>query len=357
MSWHILYMFAAYLSAAFCIYTAIRQGWPDALVEVLLFVLLVVGFWLLESWATHVNAFYVYSPLFPDRVPFFPFGSLSWVSTSGLFCPYFCPVPNPCPPLDTSAGISLSVVVMEASLTFGGMWTARLLAPNLMLLWPFLVGLMMLSFDIFLDPVVSLSAHCVTHAPIDPGLGFWEWYVHEDLWIQWFGIPLFNYAAWFFAPIAAVAGGLLLKWKLRVRWPRGRGPGGPGWFPIPLPVDLLLRALIFWAATLLFALAPFAPWAIRFKVYVMLTVILLTVSRVFAARSQYCHTNGLRWAIIIPQAAFHFFSLVALLLSGTHPLFPLLIFGLVCVVLGMWYCLAPYFAAARQVAASGPRNN
>ena len=244
---------------------------------------------------------------------------------------------------------------MEASLTFVGMWTARLLAPNLMLLWPFLVGLMMLSFDVFLDPVVSLSEHCQTHAPIDPGLGFWEWYVHEDLWIRWFGIPLFNYAAWFFAPIAAVAGALLLSWFLR----RLSAPSldDPGRFPIPLPVDLLLRALIFWAATLLFALSPFAPWAIRFKVYVMLTVILLTVSRVFAARSHYCHTNGLRWAIIVPQVAFHLFSLVALLLSATHALFPLLIFGLVCVVLGMWYCLAPYIGAHREIAVPEPRGS
>jgi hypothetical protein len=337
--WHILFAVAAYLSAALCLVTAIRQGWPKGLPDILVFVLFVIGYWLLESWATHMADFYFYPPVFWDMIPYFDWGTYSWFNDEGLLCPQFCPVPpTACPELDTTGGISLSVPLMEASLTFVAMWTARLLAPRLLLLWPFMVGLAVLCVDVFLDPVASTSVHCVTKDGIEAGLHFWEWNVHHGLGIQWFGIPLFNYAAWYCAPIAAVAAALLLHWaRDLLSWLLGASGATP-----PSFIDLLLRGIIFWAFTLLFALSPIGSGTIQFKIYTMIVVLIVSIVIVIQYRSQYVHTNARRWELIIPLIVFYLFGLLGLLLSGALDVLPLLFVGVVCLALGLWYCLSPY---------------
>ncbi len=339
--WHYLFWVLAYGSALLCIVHALRQGWPDALVEILIFVLMIVFYWLLESWAEFQGDFYFYPPVFGDMIDYFPFANFPLVQPGGALCPWLCAAePNDvCPPI--SGKISLSIPVLESSLTFVTMWTARLLAPKLYLLWPFLVGLAVLAMDMFLDPIASTTAHCQTKAAIWGGLGFWEWRVFKALPMPWFGIPLFNYAAWFFAPIAAVSGALLIHWARDFFvWLWNVIMGNPA--TPPSLTDLLLRALLFWAAAMLFALSPLAPGAPAVKIATMVIILIWTVIMVYRNRNLYVHDNGWSFALVAPQVAIYLFSLLALLLSATHPIMPLLPAGVVCTVLGMWYATSPY---------------
>jgi 4-hydroxybenzoate polyprenyltransferase len=67
---------------------------------------------------------------------------------------------------------------------------------------------MLVNIDALLDPVVATAHDCSSGAPLDAGtsrLGLWRWYTDPVLSADWFGIPLFNYAAWFAAPALLVA--------------------------------------------------------------------------------------------------------------------------------------------------------
>jgi hypothetical protein len=56
--WHVAYSVAAYLAAGLCIYTAVQRGFPKGIREASIFALLVIRFWLVESWAVHVDAYH-----------------------------------------------------------------------------------------------------------------------------------------------------------------------------------------------------------------------------------------------------------------------------------------------------------
>ncbi len=339
--WHVVFSVCAYLAAATCLYAAARfyftEGFWKALREVLLFVLFAVAYWMFESYTLYVMpSYYYYPPVFWDTVPNFDWSGFSWV---------------PAPVVDTLCqtppeheGISRSVPLMEASITYSMMWTARLLAPKLYLLQPFMVGLGALTVDTFLDPIAATSYHGCTGAPLAAGLGFWEWHIREGLGLQWFHVPLFNYAAWYAAPIALVALALLLKWgRDFAKWVRDVIVGAPNPTP-PSLVDAALRWVIVTVFGLLFFLAPTDPAAIQVKQWTMIAAVAITILFLLQHKSLLVRSNGWRVEFIVPQALFHGFSVVALLFaSAAPPLWPLLLVGLVMVPLGLYYAISPYF--------------
>jgi hypothetical protein len=115
---------------------------------------------------------------------------------------------------------------------------------------PLLAGLLMVDIDALLDPVVAADYACVGAQQNSigggfgqAGLGLWNWYypdpnfdrIPSDLAI-WFGVPLFNYAAWWAAPV--VLGSLVMVFQSRcagggglactVAAARGDADGRPG---------------------------------------------------------------------------------------------------------------------------------
>jgi len=236
--WTRLFMLACYAAAGVCLYRSIREGCRTslkcALGQVCVFAGFAVAFWFVESWAHHRTGFYLYSATFADGVSRIPFER---VVAPGVV--------NECTQLVARLGealdatrIPLSIVLMEASLTYSAMWTARLLGANLVV-QPLVAALVMLDIDLLLDPVLATAHDCSSGAPLPTsgfGLGFWRWYVdprHTEA-AQFFGIPVFNYAAWFAAPLLLVAAtnlagpfvrGWLLPW-----WRKEVSKGTPsGW--------------------------------------------------------------------------------------------------------------------------------
>jgi hypothetical protein len=337
--WYLLFSAVVYLSAALCIVAVVRHwkrhGPAFALCELFTFLLFVVIYWLFESWATYILPYYKYG-VFWDRVPFF-----DWSIFSGqpwLPAPYFDPICKIWP--DQKDGISLSVPVMEAALTYAAMWTARLLAPTLPLLQPFVVGLAMLAIDLFLDPVSATRFDCQYNVSLGAGLGFWGWQVHAELGLRWFGIPLFNFAAWHAAPIAAVALALLLKWLCDyIRWVRAGQPPGEE----PDSIDGALRGIIFFAYTFLFAFAPTTSTTVAAKELLMFVTVLGSLYAAYVHRSYFVRNNAWRLELVLPPLLVYGFALVALLLSGlVTPLLPILLAGLFLTALGVYYAVSPY---------------
>lgn len=340
-AWYLLFSAIVYLSAALCIVAVLRHwkqhGPAFALCELFTFLLFVVIYWLFESWATYILPYYKYG-VFWDRVPFFDwsiFATQPWMPA-----PYFDPICKIWP--DQENGISLSVPVMEAALTYAAMWTARLLAPTLPLLQPFLAGLAMLAIDLFLDPVSATRHDCRSTPPslIGSGLGFWDWQVHDGLAAWWFDIPIFNFAAWYAAPIAAVGLALLLKWLCAyIRWVRaGRPPGEE-----PDPEAGALFAIIASAYGFLFLFAPSNPSSNWMKVLAMVLTLLGSLYQVWVHRSYFVRNNAWRLELVLPPLLVYAFALVALLLSGVVSfLLLLLVVGLVLTALGVYYAVSPY---------------
>jgi 4-hydroxybenzoate polyprenyltransferase len=243
--WTRLFMLACYAAASVCLYRCIRKGFETslkcALGQVFVFASFAVMFWFVESWAHHRTGFYLYSTTFSDGIPRIPFGR---VVGPGVL--------NECTQMVATLGgaldaerIPLSIILMEASLTYSAMWTARMLGANLVV-QPLLAGLVMLDIDLLLDPVLATVHDCTTGAPLATsgfGLGLWRWYVDPQCTeaAQFFGIPIFNYAAWFAAPLLLVALTNLLgpfsKQWLVPRWRRQVTTGAPsGWQGLTLVV-------------------------------------------------------------------------------------------------------------------------
>lgn len=335
-TWHVLLLVVAYGSAVSCVYAALRiglaSGWGAGLRQLLVFLAFVLLYYLLESWAHHRVPYYHYPPVFPDMVPTFP-----WDAVPG----FPGPAPSACtiqPPPD--AGISLLIPLLEASLTFSVMWTARLLAVPV-LLQPFLAGLVHLALDGFLDPVIAWSYDCAIGEQIETGLGFWHWYVTDRLGPDWFGIPLFNFAAWYAAPVILVSLAYLARWiRAYLAWRAGSGSGGP---PAPSPLEGAFLTIVSIGFSVLFLLAPTYPWPIEKQGLLLLLFVLLTLAAVVWHIPVYVHDNPFRWEFVFPQLAGLVYPLLAMILNGHILAIPYLwIVALVTVPLVLYYSISPY---------------
>jgi hypothetical protein len=122
------------------------------------------------------------------------------------------------------AKIPLSIMMLEASLTYMAMWTGLMLRAGVYVV-PLLAGLFLLNVDALMDPVVAAAYNCqgVLHAENGNGLGFWHWYHPggEAAYIgNWFGVPLYNYAAWWAAPVSFIAVAMFFQWGCDRTWCR-----------------------------------------------------------------------------------------------------------------------------------------
>ncbi|MGI9590016.1 MAG: carotenoid biosynthesis protein [Myxococcota bacterium] len=334
--WHILLLIAAYVAALSSVYAAIRigreSGWGEGLRQLAIFLGFVVLYYLLESWAHHRLPYAFYPPVFPDMVPTFPWPAVPGFSAAP---PSSCVVQ---PPPD--AGISLSVPLLGAALTFSIMWTAQLLrAP--VLLQPFLAGLVHLGIDAFFDPVLAWSFDCMSGDRIETGLGFWHWFVNEDQGPEWFGVPLFNFTTWFAAPVILVALARLLDWVRAHRARRAEEKSGPETRPSPL--EGLFLTIVLAAFLLLFLVAPSYPLPSERQGLFLLALVLISLGAVVWFVPTYFHDNPLRWEFVLPQVMCLIFPLLAVILAGVVPAIPYLwVVALVTVPLVLWFSISPY---------------
>jgi hypothetical protein len=345
--WHYLLLLTAYAAAASCLYAAYRigitSGWSQGIRQFLIFVLFALLFYLLESWAHLRVPYYYYPPVMPDTIPLFDWSGVSWFpgpAASGCLAP-------PPPP----QGMSLSVPLMEAALTFSVMWTAQLLrAP--VLLQPFLGGLVFLAVDGFLDPVLALTIDCgdLAHPQLSPGAGIWEWWVYPELGARWFGIPLFNFAAWYAAPLVLISLVKLLDWLVALyQWYESGGSGSTGAGP-PAPMPSLLEfaflVILIVGFLLIFGMAPTAPWPVQLQGLILLLFVVGTLVATLWYVGVYVHDNPWRWEFIAPQILAVLLPTVVFLGKGLFLTIPYLwIFAIVSVALVVLFSLSPYYKA------------
>ncbi len=349
--WHILFMLAAYSSAIVCLYATYRigqeQGWRWGVIHLLLLCGFLALYFLMESWAASRTPYFSYPPYCPPPYcPPTPKGFPDWIP----FLKFVAKPPKKLCEIGVSPnlGIPLSVLLLEATLTFAAMHTARLLANakdlSFRLLRPFMAALALLTLDFFLDPLASTSSTCLkAGGPAYSGLGFWEWYVLPDLGPDAFGVPLFNYVLWYSAPLAMVAIVGLLGWFYDS-------------FLVPLVVvgtliklQVLIEGafltLIVFAFTLIIMMSPnFAYLPIGQLRAIFVGVLLATLLAILYYARFFKYDNDFRWWFVYPQAVFLLFCVVAFLFSGlvSTKLPGLWIVVLVVSPLFLLWTLSPY---------------
>jgi 4-hydroxybenzoate polyprenyltransferase len=348
--WLLLFIAACYAMAAGCIYRGIREGARArslrvGIAQCVLFVFLVGAFWFVESWAHHRTPFYLYSAAFPDLLRRFPLDGIPHGVT------------NACTRLvlglaDASGAdrIPLSVLLMEASLTYAALWTARHLGAKLVV-QPFLAGLVLVNVDALLDPVVATSHSCADGALLERpgiGLGFWRWYAHPSGMAEWYGVPVFNYAAWFAAPLFLVAlvnlGGPYFRDYLV---PRVRGslpaPASPaGWQGILLLT--MMAAIVF-----LFSIAPnnAANLSVGAQNAAMAGVLGFALIVVGASPSRWKTDRNAELTLVFPAVIAIAVPAVALLAEGFFVAIPgLILVGIGVTVFGLFFT---FFGCRRSV--------
>jgi hypothetical protein len=222
--WLTLFVLGCYAMAAGCLFRGIREGvradtpcarWRESSGQVFLFASLTFLFWLLESWAHHRTPFYLYSTAFADLVPRLRFEALGAPRGVENACTelVLCLAKQP-----GADRIPLSVLLLEASLTYSALWTARLLGSSLVV-QPFLAALVLVNVDALLDPVVATAHDCASGRLLERpgiGLGFWRWYVDPTHLGEWYGVPIFNFAVWFAAPLFLIC---LVNLLGQIFWP------------------------------------------------------------------------------------------------------------------------------------------
>lgn len=240
--WTDLFMLACYFMAVACVYGGLqkslaradRRAWT-ALKELLVFGFFVFMFWSLESYAHERTPYYLYSRSFRDLIPQAHYFT-TWIQGLPRSCDA-CTQAVDAFVRENLGKIPLSVVLLEASLTYAALHTAKLLKGPLGSVGarPAFAGLVLFTVDALLDPVVAMGHRCPAAGEALPtapfpttgnGLGLWHWYnpqqgdlfqcagkvckegeLHSgvNLLAPYFHIPLFNYAAWLGAPIILVS--------------------------------------------------------------------------------------------------------------------------------------------------------
>jgi len=340
--WQILFMIAAYSSALVCIYATYRigleQGWRWGVIHLLIFGLFLVLFFVLESWAASRTPYFSYPPPpqgFPDWIPFLKFVT----APPKKLCTIDVP-PN--------LGIPISVLLLETTLTFAAMHTARLLAStkdlSFRLLRPFMAALALLLLDFFLDPLASTSATCLaTGGTQHTGLGFWGWYVLPEIGPDAFGVPLFNYVLWYSMPVILVALVGLLGWFHDVYF----DPlvVGPGTLTLKILFEGAFLTLIIFAFTLIIKVSPnFASLPIGTLRAIFVGVLLSNLLAILYYARFFKYDNDFRWWFVYPQGVFLLFCVLAFLFSGllSTKLPDLWIVVLIVSPLYLLWTLSPY---------------
>jgi 4-hydroxybenzoate polyprenyltransferase len=341
--WRLLFMTGCYAMAAGCLYRGIREGARDrsfrvGLVQCVLFAFLVGMFWFLESWAHHRTPFYVYSTAFTDLVPRL---ALEGVVDRG--------VTNACTTMVLGVQealradrIPLSILLMEASLAYAALWTARNMGASLVV-QPFLAALVFVNVDALLDPVLATSHRCTDGAAMQGpgiGLGFWRWYVDREQLADWYGIPIFNYAAWFTAPLFLVAlvnlcghYGKRLVPRSVLQWLRVPGYAPLGWRGLALLT--MAGGIVF-----LFSIAPNHAPGVGGQNAMMAGAVAVALIAVLASPSRWKTDRSPEVALILPAAIAIAIPALAFLYEGFFVKVPrLLLVGIASVAFGLLFSL------------------
>jgi len=370
--WTLVFTIASYLMALSAIFGGIRKGLaaldrPKRAVaeQLLAFAVLMLLFWALESLAHSRAPYYVYSSAFGDLIPRIRFEQISPI--------FDTPLRNACTDLVQSSGVDgkipLSVILLEASLTYASLWTARLLD---VALWaqPVFAGLAMVTVDALLDPIVA-AGHGCSIAPLPAsgnGVGLWHWFsptaadlvgVNQNPLAQWFHIPLFNYGAWLGAPIVALSlinlSGFTRDWlDARERNARERGARlcGPLRSQSVLPgVQLLVGVILVAGVFVVVAIAPTRDPSTMGQTLIIGAALLaaLVVFTYQLGKLQTTErvdpslTTPVSVALVVPSAAG--------LVSGQFVSRPwLLPVAVISLLLGLWLGWLPYVHTLRRFA-------
>lgn len=340
--WEWVYFVSVYISVLICLIAAFKigraNGWRDGLLELLILVGFAVAYWLLESFAHHSAPFYVYPDVFPDMVPFFNLSA--YINTPLHAC--------------NQHGfneISLTVPFLEMSMTYCLMWTAKLLlrphgwvsSPHATAVAPFIVGLMALELDATLDPIVSESFTCSPVTLNHPGIGFWKWFADPDMANFWYGIPMFNYGAWFAAPVILVISVLLINWIYELfLYLKGLFIGPP--HPLPSVANGLFQIAILIAFLALHLTSPGTnpPYT---QTGIMLVAIVVSLAIVFRKLGTYDRNNPFRWEFVVPLVIIFTMPLPMFFVSGTFNLgqdWLLALLAPLFAVIAIIFALSPY---------------
>lgn len=352
--WEWVYFVCVYLSVLICLVAAFKigkaNGWRDGLLELLILVGFAVAYWLLESFAHHSAPFYVYPHVFPDMVPFFDLSS------------YVNAQPHVCDQHGFNK-ISLTVPFLEMSMTYCLMWTAKLLlrpqgwvnSPHATAVAPFIVGLMALELDATLDPIVSESFTCSPVELNHVGMGFWKWFANPEMANFWYGIPMFNYGAWFAAPVILVIAVLLINWIYELfLYLKGLfiGPA----YPLPSVVTGLFQLALLVAFLALHLTSPGTnpPYT---QSAIMLVAIVVSLVIVYRKIGTYDRNNPFRWEFVVPLLLIFILPVPMLFASGSFNLaqdWLLALLTVVFAVIAVIFALSPYSGSWLFPASSAP---
>jgi len=177
--------------------------------EALLFGFFILNFYLLETWATYASPYFIYAQSFPLMLPTPPW---SWLPE---FVQNLVDKPSPgvvaCHDMvaaflndHRTRTMPIEIPLMEGTLAYVALHATRLVRARY---WsrPFLAGFAVLALDALLDPVVSDTFKCDGLTVLAPGLGLWRWFTVPIEMGQWFGIPLFNFGAWYGGALISIA--------------------------------------------------------------------------------------------------------------------------------------------------------
>ena len=218
----------------------------------------------------------------------------------------------------TSSCVPLAVPLLEGVLIYAAMYTSD----RLSLAWqlrPLLDGLLAMTIDFALDPVVSIGTKCLT-ADLPQlylkGLGFWIWEVRPPQEAT-LGVNLNNFAGWF---LGTAVFSLVLR-SCR-RWLGARWPGLAGTIGAAVAAIVATQLVLFvlvelytWLVNLLFG----QQWIV-FSIMIGAAVLVL-----LRGGSALRRDSPIDWTVLAVPGFLMLFTLGALLLSGLYRERPLLL--------------------------------
>lgn len=331
--WSIAFTVGVYVSLVICLFACFRigvmHGWLQGLLQLLVLIIFAVVHWALELFAAYRAPFYGYpNSHYVDWVPLF-----DWTMFGVGQLEHPCGHPL--------KGIPACIPISGAIIIFCSLWTARLLLTTTVLyqlyrpvLAVFMVALVALALDGYLDPIVATSFDCSPEpVVVRQALGLWHWYTQPQFADVWFSIPLFNFASWYALPATLVAFLMLFGWAANAIT-----SGGASF------LDGVLRGAIALAMATLFFSAPGAnpPYA---QVAVIVLVILISLWFIWRDRNTYNTHNAWRWEFVLPMFFYLLYPIAVLLFAGVFPFAASLTLVLVTIVLFLlaaFYVVSPY---------------
>lgn len=251
--------------------------------------------------------------------------------------------PGDSPCTQTSLGVPVSVVLMEALLLFGMLRTTDFLSPP-QWLRPGMDGLMAVTIDLILDPVVANSLWCSdgTGSSLHAGLGLWVWFTSLANPGQWLGIPLVNFAAWFFGAVAISAAVRIVASIMDVgnQTMAQQFISATGALVICLVLGLTMEAASFAFMGRLLdgdSISAIQRWL------VICSIFGFVAWSIVKSDSRFHHDADFHWEIIALPAFLFGYMGCALMLDGPWDDWPqLILIYLVCAALFASYASAPY---------------